>query len=1017
MAWSIAVKTLGVRNRTEERQSNADAKGGEVNAETKNTCPSDFTVEVEPEETVSCLHERIEKLTGLQASQQRLIYRGRIISGGVKNAISQEDNSELADEANRTELKMSDVEGLCDGQTIHLVPRITQDIAAEASQTSPDVLSTNPTVVVAETAGGNGTLSGSSTASLLATLLGLGMSGAFSTASDEDGENDEGEGRRQARAAPAFLVNRRSRRPPVRSVAAPRGGIQQRNVSDTATASQNGWPSSWAAVARSGSDPGSLEPVRQGLMTINTMVDHLKQSEGTEKAVLMEKLSREWYKGQWLDCKDTVNQWLEATVVDIARAQDVLTPSELNYEGCENGIIAGASARRQKRKRKSDTSNDPIVGVNDLEGRRQLLLEPCADVSTDAENKESKLRDRNKDVQLLLIHYNGWPHRWDEWIRSDSERITPFRTKTRHNPSAPFASPTPQAVFQAAPTTFLTTSDDGDRHVLLNELHRTLATVTNIFSELESLDNSNKCASAAQSPAKDSLLPWRVKDSDTIAADTSRNNNTEGACNLKRAQLTALAPLLDRLGRTLTDVAPHIAVLANSIPYKEETLEDISSTEVLPDNNCDLDETETGTDSKNDTLANNDNALLSTPLLSSDSVGILSLTSSESPGTSSVLSTDSAGIPPLTSSESPGTSSELSTDSAGIPPLLSPGSVGTSDDSSEAVEDFEDYADCVYGMVNVSRNDIPSPRAGSRSRNPDTSNGSNTSSLLATYLTAAGLGGIATSSGGGSSTGSTEDAGNGSMSTLARLLRAGGNNNGGNGGGIDIHIHAIVTPAPGLALMGGGLAGGLGLMNLPNTATEQAQNSMDATELQSEENVVDHSTSASRLPVDDDDDEFGLFSELYSETPSPSSANHQEANSSARESGIVSGSATFDGNVTQMVSESTVERLSLEQDSTFLDPCLELIDNDDSTSQVITTTLSTVDNSSPARSEVSSTSASSDTRRLERVSLERGSVSSSSSSPREGREQRRVSALSRLLRRALGRRANASGENNPLDID
>ena len=41
-------------------------------------------------------------------------------------------------------------------------------------------------------------------------------------------------------------------------------------------------------------------------------------------------------------------------------------------------------------------------------------------------------RPDNNNVQLLLVHYNGWPHRWDEWIRSDSVRIRPFRTRTHH---------------------------------------------------------------------------------------------------------------------------------------------------------------------------------------------------------------------------------------------------------------------------------------------------------------------------------------------------------------------------------------------------------------------------------------------------------------------------------------------------------------------------------------------------------------------------------------------------------
>lgn len=45
-------------------------------------------------------------------------------------------------------------------------------------------------------------------------------------------------------------------------------------------------------------DPGSMESVRQGLMTMRTMSS---------------PYPRQFFVGQWIDCRDTVNQWLEAT--------------------------------------------------------------------------------------------------------------------------------------------------------------------------------------------------------------------------------------------------------------------------------------------------------------------------------------------------------------------------------------------------------------------------------------------------------------------------------------------------------------------------------------------------------------------------------------------------------------------------------------------------------------------------------------------------------------------------------
>ena len=206
------------------------------------------------------------------------------------------------------------------------------------------------------------------------------------------------------------------------------------------------------------SDPGSVEPVRQGLMTLHTLLGNaLFHSEratqhdpGEEKtddvnesnvsntprrpflATPLESY-RQWYRGQWIDVLDTVNQWLEATIVDIVSPSDILPHYFL---GDEVAYSPRPNANRRKHRRRTP---DAVVSAHDLEGRRRLLLEPRPE---DGEKDEGSVydlldegyrpRDDNDGVQLLLVHYNGWPHRWDEWIRSDSERIRPFRTRTRH---------------------------------------------------------------------------------------------------------------------------------------------------------------------------------------------------------------------------------------------------------------------------------------------------------------------------------------------------------------------------------------------------------------------------------------------------------------------------------------------------------------------------------------------------------------------------------------------------------
>ena len=46
---------------------------------------------------------------------------------------------------------------------------------------------------------------------------------------------------------------------------------------------------------------------------------------------------------------------------------------------------------------------------------------------------EATVLELSSDSTQVLVHYNGWPSRWDEWIDVRSPRLSPFRTKTLHS--------------------------------------------------------------------------------------------------------------------------------------------------------------------------------------------------------------------------------------------------------------------------------------------------------------------------------------------------------------------------------------------------------------------------------------------------------------------------------------------------------------------------------------------------------------------------------------------------------
>lgn len=93
-------------------------------------------------------------------------------------------------------------------------------------------------------------------------------------------------------------------------------------------------------------------------------VENLSDKPEEDKIESFKFTKRKLIVGQWVDVKDTIDQWLEAQVIDV---------------------------------------------------------------------KDNK----------VYIHYNGWGTRWDEWIEMDSDRIMPFRYYTKQTTFSNYNSPFP----------------------------------------------------------------------------------------------------------------------------------------------------------------------------------------------------------------------------------------------------------------------------------------------------------------------------------------------------------------------------------------------------------------------------------------------------------------------------------------------------------------------------------------------------------------------------------------------
>jgi len=747
--WSLSVKRVGV------------AEG------------NNYTVLVDPDSNLASLYTEIEGVTGVKANQQRLIYRGRILA-----STDERDDQTLELGVTKKDPKIKDVIGLCDGQTIHLVPKPVCAVQEVEGHEPPLTTTTAEEGTTGPTDDAPATITPSSrspdnstspTASFLAAILG------WNDESDESLPPSMGE--QGSRLRSARLRGRRR--------------DHYRLTEEDLVMN----------------DPGSMEPVRQALLTLHSMI-HSQTHPELEG-------HRHWYRGQWLDVRDTVNQWLEATIVEVVLAQDIL-PYPLR------------DAPRNRQSRTVEPTTDAVVSANDFEGRMQLFLEPCTG-DCDGHWNGFRQRDYNEGVQLLLIHYNGWPHRWDEWIRSDSERIRPFRSRTRHETASLTASPSPLTIFNAAPSTHIKDENDAvERSALLPELQKVIG-VVNTLLQTAMVDESG-----TEPSVRDDSLPWSAEINDeanSIVLDDEIERVTTNAgqqlyCN--RRQLEQLAPLLDRLGRALTDAAPHIASFAATLPqdYTQEPPRCIPG-------ECNV---VIAGDAEVESLADHDDDVASTlepARASSLGTGMFSMSDGN---TTNVVIPDSNTL------------------------LLNSMLDNPDDLSDDAVAPNDvDHADFVASMVNTVRPVNQSRIA--RRTSPNTSNASDDgSNLLAAYLAAASLSSLASDDGGNSNENAS------GLHGLGRLLRQ--RENGSGNGGIDIHIHAFVT--------GPGVGGGAGFAMLgdPRIGGHGGQTTTRGTGFSGLSSLNQRHQSpfldfrpTPIAPVNEE--ELDIFDDLYSDNPSP----------------------------------------------------------------------------------------------------------------------------------------------------
>mmetsp|Transcript_32996 Transcript_32996/g.58054 ORF Transcript_32996/g.58054 Transcript_32996/m.58054 type:complete len:430 (+) Transcript_32996:214-1503(+) len=252
-----------------------------------------------------------------------------------------------------------------------------------------------------------------------------------------------------------------------------------------------------------------METVRQNLMTIESLMEtRVTDLQDEEQSKSFNFTGRQLQVGQWVDVLDTVDQWLEAQVIDTMQ--------------CPNGPKA-------------------------------------------------------------FIHYIGWPDRWDEWITFDSPRIQPLRTHTVQSMTAPVYSPClivpPDTEYAAPPhdlnayilqscslldqvkgmmdrfyslSTLIAHETAGERTQFMRDRIRLLADREEEKVPCEKYWESKSTSSRATKGSE----VLRQESTDKFQSQPETSDLT--AKQETKLLTSQLAPILDRMGRLMTDLAPSL---------------------------------------------------------------------------------------------------------------------------------------------------------------------------------------------------------------------------------------------------------------------------------------------------------------------------------------------------------------------------------------------------------------------------------------------------------------------------
>eukprot|EP00511_Aplanochytrium_stocchinoi_P011638 CAMPEP_0204867678 /NCGR_PEP_ID=MMETSP1348-20121228/23733_1 /ASSEMBLY_ACC=CAM_ASM_000700 /TAXON_ID=215587 /ORGANISM="Aplanochytrium stocchinoi, Strain GSBS06" /LENGTH=763 /DNA_ID=CAMNT_0052020245 /DNA_START=120 /DNA_END=2411 /DNA_ORIENTATION=+ len=393
------------------------------------------------------IHEQVFKENEWKVEEQRIIYRGKVLQDKQRvRECKLEDDSwiHLVKQARRTEQDVNETSNTGDRSGV--------DMSIEDLDMGP---------LFGE---GPGSMMGDSVSRFIAAALRQGVSGGNANADTIF----------QSMAAQTGSVGAAASVRP-----SPENGTNTNTSNNLVRQRQPPLPSE-----------GNLEHIYQGLATIETVLGSLE------------------------DPNDAKSEYSSADVESLLEDLD-------DDELCERDLTASDEGgnRFGDAEEKENTHHD-----NSTEPVRKFITGQWVDV-LDTVNQwlEATIMNVSSDGRRVHIHYNAWGERWDEVLDANSNRIAPFRTKTKQGNGCRNLSATPVSWVQSAPTV-AGESNGSNLNEVLPEAYRVL-------------DNS--------------ILP--------LLKEVCESTNSEKDLEARTRKILHLAPVLDRMGRLLSDLAPRLA--------------------------------------------------------------------------------------------------------------------------------------------------------------------------------------------------------------------------------------------------------------------------------------------------------------------------------------------------------------------------------------------------------------------------------------------------------------------------